>query len=328
MLERKRVKKSEIAAGQVKVRVTHVLVSNYDAYCFTGEIPVTYPRTPGRFAVGVIVEVGENCYGVEKGARVFLNDMRPCGKCYNCKSGKRDSCSSPLVAVRDFDGFMRDFVVCDYSDVTVLPDSVDDAHALCIEHVALAENIFNKLNLPLGSRVAIIGGGFLASVMTQIAFYHKLAPIIIDNNAQNIERLKSSGAFFSFAADDFLMQNIENATSGALCDAAIYTSCSKLPTKMPATVLARNKDLVLGGFCKTDFALDTAPMFEKNLRVYTVSEGFGYTELAINMIMHGALNLGNIEKEILKDFKLAPILEKREKESSFTAKMTILKLIM
>ncbi|MCM1438575.1 MAG: medium chain dehydrogenase/reductase family protein [Roseburia sp.] len=317
-----------VGATQVKVRVTHVLLSSYDALSYTGATKVNYPKTIGRVAIGVVTDTGENCYGVSKGSRVYLNAVRPCCKCYACKSGNKGECTSPLVAGRDFDGFLRDFVVCDYSEVTVLPDSVDDMLALCIENVALAENIYDKLNLSTGSRVAIIGAGFLGSVLAQIALYHKLVPIVIDNYTQNIERLQNSGIFYTYAADDNLKTNIQNATSGNLCDAAIYTSNCRLTPSVPASVLARSKDMVLGGFSTVNFSMDMTPLFEKNLRIYAVSNGYGYTEAAVNMLVHGAVDVSHFNKEILKDFNPEALLADLADKATRDSDMTILKLIL
>ncbi len=328
ILKKQPQSEAEVGATQVKVRVTHVLLSAYDALSYTGATKVHYPKTVGRVAIGVVTATGENCYGVSKGSRVYLNAVRPCGKCYACKSGNKGECTSPLVAGRDFDGFLRDFVVCDYSEVTVLPDSVDDILALCIENVALAENIYDKLNLSTGSRVAIIGGGFLGSILAQIALYHKLVPIVIDNYTQNIERLQSSGIFYTYAADDNLKTNIVNATSGNLCDAAIYTSNCKLTPSVPASVLARKKDMVLGGFCTVNFSMDMTPLFEKNLRIYAVSNGYGYTETAVNMLVHGAIDVSHFDKQILKDFDPAALLADLADKATQDSDMTVLKLIL
>lgn len=328
MLENQNQVESEVGATQVKVKVTHVLLSSYDVHLFSGATKITYPKTIGRIAIGIVTELGENCYGINRGSRVYLNAVRPCGKCYACKSGNKGECTSPLVAGRDFDGFLRDFVVCDYSEVSVIPDSVDDMLALCIENVALAENIYDKLNLTTGNRVAIVGAGFLGSILAQIALYHKLVPIVIDNYAQNIERLQKSGVFFTFAADDNLKSNILTATSGSLCDAAIYTSNCKLTLSVPASVLARKKDMVLGGFSTVNFPMDTAPLFEKNLRIYSVSDGYGYTETAINMLVHGAIDLSYFKKEVLKDFDPLALLSERAEKPAQDGKMTVLKLIL
>lgn len=317
-----------VGAGQVKVRITHVLLTNYDALCYSGDKKVPYPRTIGRNAIGIVTETGDNCYGIKVGARVYLNPLRACGRCYECKCGNHANCLFPLVAVQDFDGFLRDFIVCNYNEVAVIPDTVDDMLALCIENVAVAENIFDRLNLSTGNCVAIIGAGFLGSIIAQIALYHKLVPIIVDTYSKNVERLKRSGAFFSFEADDNLMNNIENATSGTLCDAAIYTSDCKLPATIAARVLARNKDLVLGGFSTINFSLETAPLIEKNMRIYSVSDGYGYTETAINMLTHGAVDLTNFEKEVIKNFDVEDLLDDIGANSARNAKMTVLKLVL
>ena len=114
----------EITPTQVKVKVTHVLVSNFDALIFNGDIAAQFPKTIGRFAVGIVTEVGEQCYGVKKGDRVYLESAVSCGECLSCKSGKKDDCNDIKLAGRDFDGFLRDFVVCEYSEVSPLPDAV------------------------------------------------------------------------------------------------------------------------------------------------------------------------------------------------------------
>ncbi len=328
MLENKGQSETPVGNGQVKVKVSHVLLSNYDALSYTGVKKVKYPKTIGRCAIGIVVETGANCYGVSKGARVYLNGVKACGECYQCKNGNRAECTDLRFAGEHFDGFLRDFVVCDYNDVSVIPDSVDDMHALCIENVATAENIFDKLNLPTGSKVAIAGGGFFGSILSQIAMYHKLLPIVIDNYPQNIERLKKSGVFYTFAADDSLKENIAEATSGTLCDAAIYTSCCRLTSSVPANVVARGKDMVLGGFVTVNFSMDTQPLFEKNLRLYSVSDGYGYIETAINMLVHDAIDLSNFEKEVLKEFDPAALLKERAENSAHASKMTVFKLVL
>jgi threonine dehydrogenase-like Zn-dependent dehydrogenase len=308
--------------------VTHVLLSNYDALLFSGDIKANYPKTIGRFAIGIVTEVGSECYGIEKGARVYLEATKACRTCYACKSGNFAECENIKIAGKDFDGFLRDFVVCEYNEVARLPDSVDDLHALCIESVALAENIFDKLNLSSGSKVAIVGGGFFGSILTQIALYHKFVPIVIDNYKQNIERLKKSGVYYAFEADDDLVANISDATSGTLCDAAVYTSCCKLSPSIPARVLAKRKDMVLGGFSGLSMNIDCQPMFEKGLRLYAVSDGFDYTEVAINMLVHGAINLDCFEKEILSDYDPAALLKERLDNIASISKMTVIKLIL
>lgn len=319
---------SGISPTQVKVKVTHLLITNYDALVYNGDIRVPYPKTLGRAAVGVITDLGQECYGLVKGARVYLKATKACRCCLQCKSGNAGECENIQVASKDFDGFMRDFVVCEYNEVAQIPDSVDNLHALCIETVALAENIYDKLNLSAGSKVAIVGGGFFGSILTQIALYHKLVPIVIDNYKQNLDRLKRCGVYYAFAADDDLVANIADATSGMMCDGAIYTSCSKLSTSIPARVLAKNRDIVLAGFSPISSSIDSQPLFEKVLRMYAVSDGYGYTEAAINILVHGAVDLNIFRTDELTEYDPAALLAGKVDKIAYSSEMTVLKFIL
>lgn len=321
---------SSVAAGQVKVKVTHVLVSNFDSLVFEGKIKARYPITPGRFAIGIVTETGENCYGVEPGNRVYFESAKSCGCCYACKSGHEEECADIKVAGRDFDGYMRDFVVCDYTDVAVLPDHVSDFQALCIEPVGLAENIYDKLNLSAGQRIAVVGCSFFGNIMAQVLQYHKIIPIVIDNNKQNLEKARRAGVCYLFANDDDLQSNLSEATCGELCDGAVYVTSSKLSPSVATRVVANRRTVILGGFSEMDFKIDAQDFVSKNLSLCGVSNGFNYTGTAINMLIHGAINTDVFEKEVLNEFDLAEVLKAKRAESSAgnCPKMTVLKMIL
>ena len=41
--------------------------------------------------------------------------------------------------------------------------------------------------------------------------YHKVIPIVIDNNPGNLEKAKKCGIYYSFTADDDLVSNVMDA---------------------------------------------------------------------------------------------------------------------
>lgn len=329
-LVREEMGTTTISPTQVKVKVTHLLVSNFDTLVYSGDVPAQYPKTLGRFAVGLVTEVGEKCYGIEKGARVYLEPARSCNACFACKSGKFDDCSDIQLAGKDFDGFMRDFVVCEYNEVTPLPDSVDNLHALCIETVGIAENIYDKLNLSAGQRVAVIGGDFTGNIIAQVLQFHKVIPILIDNNPSNLERAKKCDIYYSFPADDELVNNVMDATSGELCDAAIYSASSRLPMSVPCRLIGKRKSLVLTGFTSMNSTVDARDVLEKDLTVFGVTNAYRYTDAVINLLLHGAVNIDFFDKEIVTEYDPVAILKERS-ENIATAnrgKMLVLKMIL
>ena len=313
---------------QVKVKVSHLLVTDYDAQIFTGAAEPSYPKTIGRAAVGIVTEVGEGCYGIEKNARVYFEPTRACGKCLACKSGRSKKCSSVIVAGKDFNGFMRDFVVCDYNDVAPLPVAVDDIKALCIEAVGIAENIYDKLNLSAGQRVAVVGADFLGNIIAQVLQYHKVIPVVIDNTTANLDRAKKCGIHYAFAADDDLDENIKNATGGHLCDASVYCGNSRMPISLSTKLVGHGKDVVIASLASASSPMDASDVVAKNLTVFGVSNAYSYTDAVINMLLHGAVSVDIFEKEILKEYDPVAILKERAATGANKGKMTIFKMIL
>lgn len=313
---------------QVKVKVSHLLLTNFDTQLFTGAAEPNYPKTIGRAAVGIVTEVGENCYGIEKNQRVYFEPTRPCGKCFPCLSGKPKKCTSVISAGKDFDGFLRDFVVCEYGDVAPLPPSVDDIKALCIEYVGIAENIYDKLNLSTGQRVAVVGADFIGSIIAQVLQYHKVVPIVIDNNQAHLDRIKKCGIYYAFTANDELIDNILNATSGHLCEAAIYSGNSGLPLSLSTKLVGRGKTVVISSIAAVTAPMDARDILAKNLTVFGVSDAYDYTDAVINMLIHEAVNIDLFEKEILSSYDPVALLKERCANTSQKGKMTILKMIL
>lgn len=312
--------------SQVKVRISHILMTEFDKSVYEGAIETAYPRILGRAAVGIVTETGENCYGLEKGTRVYLNPTRACGECLACKTGKPKECTGVLTAGKDFDGFLRDFAVCEYTDVAPLPDSVDDFHALCIETIAIAENIYDKLELSAGQKVAVVGADFAGNVLAQVLQYHKIIPIIIDNSPANLERAQKCGIFFAYPADDDLERNVLNATSGGLCSAAVYCAGSRLPASLTTRLVAEGKTVVVGFNSSFDSVIEIGDILNKNITLTGVSSAYDYTDAVINMLVHNAVNTDIFEKKVLTEFDPAELFENPE---TFKAgRMTVLKLII
>lgn len=313
---------------QVKVKVTHLMLTDFDDVLYSGGFDVTYPKIPGRAAVGIITETGDNCYGIEKGMRVYLEPVRACGECLACKSGRKKDCTSVLSAGKDFDGFMRDFIVCEYDEVSPLPDSVGDLQALCIETVGIAENIYDKLNLSAGQRVAIAGADFVGNIMAQVFQYHKVIPIVIDNNSANLENAKKCGIYFAFAGDDDLDNKLNGATGGNLCDAAVYCASSRLPLALTTRLVGNGKTVVLSSQSAMSANISAEAVLNKNLKIFGVSHAYNYTDSVINMLVHGAVNTDFFSKAVLKEYDPVALFETRLLPTAKKEDMTVLKMVI
>lgn len=329
---------STIKPTQVKVKVSYALVTDYDTMVYCGKIPTEYPRILGRAAVGIVTEVGENCYGLEKGTRVYIKPTHHCDDCLQCLSGKKRNCGDIKVAGKDFDGALRDFLVCEYNSVAALPSAMDDIRSLCIEYVGMAENIYDKLHLSAGQRVAVIGAGFMGNIIAQVLIYHKVIPIIVDNEAEDLIKAKTGGAYFAYPADEDLHDRVYNVTCGDMCDAVVYCGDCNLPVDLALTLAGNRKTVILCSQSDLKFELNVNAVIAKDLTIKSVSNAYTYTDAVINMMINNAVNFDMFERRILTDFDPAKLFAERanalfgEGVDNFAAarddKMTILKLIM
>ena len=317
-----------VAADEVKVKVAYVLASTFDTALYSGDVQAQYPKTIGRFAVGRVTEAGENCYGIEKNMRVLLNPTRNCGHCPNCRAGRPEKCTNIAVAGRDFDGFLRDFAVCKYNEVSPLPDSVSDIKALFTEYVALAECVYDRLALTPGNRVAVVGSNFLGNVIAQVLQYHKLIPITIDSSPQAAERARSSGIYYSFISDDDVIENIKEATSGQMCDASVYTTCSRMDPSLTMRVLAYGKSAILAGCSPISFNIPSRDVIEKDAALSCVMNGFEYTDTAMNLLVHDAVNCEIFERDILTTFDPREVYKTMAETGNKNGRLTIFKMIL
>lgn len=317
-----------IAADEVKIKVAYVLASPFDSALFAGDLQAHYPKTIGRFAVGRVTDSGEGCYGIEKNMRVLLHPTRSCGHCPNCRAGKVNKCTNIAVAGKDFDGFLRDFVVCKYNEVSPLPDSVSDMKALFTEAVALGEHVYDRLELPAGSRVAVAGGNFAGNIIAQVLQYHKLIPIMLDSSPQATERARGCGIYYSFTVDDDVMENIKEATSGQMCDASVFITCSKMEPSLTLRVLAPGKRAILAGFSPSSFNISSRDIIEKDATLSCVTDGFEYTDTAINLLVHDAVNCDVFERDVLTTFDPRTVYKAMAEPGAKNAKLTVFKLIL
>ncbi|HAC10555.1 MAG TPA: hypothetical protein DCE65_01695, partial [Clostridiales bacterium] len=171
--------------GYAKVKITRALLSEADVAVYSGATRVKYPVVPGRYAVGQVVEAGENSY-FNKGDRVYLADAVE----------NEESESGIDVAGENRDGFYRDFAFVNASEAYTLPPSVSDEAAFLIDAVATAEKIVDETGVGAGQHVLVIGGGLYANILCQILIYHRAVPVLADNNAERLALAKKCGIYY------------------------------------------------------------------------------------------------------------------------------------
>ena len=123
------------------VRVTLGSICSSDLHIKHGSVPRAVPGiTVGHEMVGIVEQLGAEVKGVNVGDRVTVNVKTFCGKCFYCKHGYVNNCTSPhggwALGCR-IDGGQTEYVRVPLAEqgLNRIPDSVSDEQALFVGDV-------------------------------------------------------------------------------------------------------------------------------------------------------------------------------------------------
>lgn len=123
------------------VRVTLGSICSSDLHIKHGSVPRAVPEiTVGHEMVGIVEQLGAEVKGVNVGDRVTVNVETFCGKCFYCKHGYVNNCTSPhggwALGCR-IDGGQTEYVRVPLAEqgLNRIPDSVSDEQALFVGDV-------------------------------------------------------------------------------------------------------------------------------------------------------------------------------------------------
>ncbi len=297
----------------VKIRLTRALITEEDVAKFSGEDKtVKFPLTPVRAAVGQISELAQDSSYLNKGDRVFLSPVTPCGKCYHCVNGRQADCYDFSVAGYNKDGFLKDFAVVNARNVYQLPKSVEEDYAPYIDYIALAISAIDKLKIEKGEHVAIFGASCLGSIIAQLIMYYQGAPILVGDDENQLLLAKKSGVYYTVKSGSKTEKEIAAITGGRMASKVIYLSRSGIPADFAYKAAAPSAKVALVGYSYPNLKIPFGLAMSKQLTNICVTNGYGCVEAAINILSNKALDL--------KNYKLTPV-KTESIESIFQTKL-------
>ncbi|MBR0190047.1 MAG: alcohol dehydrogenase catalytic domain-containing protein [Clostridia bacterium] len=311
-----------------KVRMTKALITLSDVLRYTGEIDAN-EVVLGSAGIGILSETGQNLFDLEKGKRTYLEPVRECENCYNCKNGEREKCSDLQIAGEDFDGFLSDFVSAAHEKLFVLPDSVSDKEALFIHHISLATAVYDKLNIQKGDYVAVIGANNFGNIFAQLLIYYQAVPIVMTMDEEDYEAAKKSGIYYVLGANDNWQKEVANITSGRMTDKVVYVADCNIPVAKAFSLASFGAAVAFTGAFNKTGPVSFMQAVKKQLDIHCINTDFGYTTTSINLIANKAINFSNLKIAECSYAEVPSVFKKLAKELEDTDKIseTVVNLI-
>ena len=284
---------TELKEDEIKVKIEEVMLSTLDYDLYSGASKRKYPFILGRYAVGVVSQVGdpENAY-FQKMDRVAIEPYVFCQQCDECQKGHEEHCSNMQEYGYNSDGLLKNFVDLHYSQLHRLPDSLSADKALYVTQVAFCLNIVDALNLEKGRHIAIFASTKMGLILAQLLAYYQAVPVFITNKAELLQTARDLGIFYSFdVSNSDVEREIAMITGGRMCSEIVFFSNGEFNFKDIYNAAAVNANICLAGYSTKESKLSVAQICKKHLNIFGVYNGAGNFSSAINMLVTGTVNV-------------------------------------
>lgn len=286
---------TEVKNDEIKVKVEEVLMGNFDYELYTGASKHKYPLVLGRYAVGVVSQVGDENAFFEKMDRVSIEPYVFCEECTECKKERFDHCSNMQELGHNTDGLLQNFVDLHYSQLHRLPDSLSNEKALFVPYVAFCLNIVDALNLEKGRHIAIFSSSKTGLILAQLIAYYQAVPVFISDKQELLQTARELGIFYSFdIAKTDVEKELSLITSGRMCSEIVFFSNGDFNFKDIYNVAAVNANICLAGYSNKESKLSVAQICKKHLNIFGVYNGAGNFSSAINMLVTETVNVDQL----------------------------------
>lgn len=126
------------------------------------------------------------------GKRVVGEINIGCGECDFCKKDFQNHCRTrKILGMTDKDGAFADYITLPNKNIHVVPKNVSDIEAVFTEPLAAALQITEMYHIKPTHKVAIVGDGKLAQLITQVISLTACDLTVIGKHIEKLELLKN-----------------------------------------------------------------------------------------------------------------------------------------
>lgn len=169
---------------------TDVHIYNWDAWA-QAHIPV--PMQVGHEFIGEVAAFGKNVAGVKVGDRVSGEGHIVCGRCRNCRGGKRHLCRHTLGVGVNRPGAFAEYLAIPATNVFPIPAGITDDEAAVLDPLGNAVHTALSYDL-VGEDVLVTGAGPIGIMAAAVANHVGARHVVItDVNDYRLELARKMG---------------------------------------------------------------------------------------------------------------------------------------
>jgi threonine 3-dehydrogenase len=165
------VDRPEVGSDDVLIAVERMAICGTDLHIYDWDewaseaVPI--PLTIGHEFMGRVAEIGDHVEGVSVGDRVSAEGHITCGRCRNCRAGRRHLCRNAVGVGVQRAGAFAEYISVPAFNVYPLPGHIDDDTGAVLDPLGNAVHTALTFDL-VGEDVLITGAGPIGLMATAI----------------------------------------------------------------------------------------------------------------------------------------------------------------
>lgn len=301
------VPEPEPGPGDVKIRVRNCSTCGTDVKISRfGHHHIVPPRVMGHEIAGEVVEVGAGVDSWAPGDRVQVIAAIPCGRCGECRRGRRTVCPNQESMGYHYDGGFAEYLVVPAKVLAVgglhrIPDGLGYAEASVAEPLACALNGQHLARVGAGDDVVVIGSGPIGCLHVRLARARGAARVVLVE--LNRDRLDRAAALVApdaavCAADVDPVDAVLKFTDGRGADVVVTAAASGAAQEQAVQMAARQGRISLFGGLPKDQPMINLDANLVHYRELTLVGANGsspdHNAEALRLIASGAVPVGDL----------------------------------
>ena len=206
------VPQPQIGINDVLIKIKKTSICGTDIHIFNwdswAQKTIKTPVVIGHEFVGTVEKIGSNVHDVELGELVSGEGHIVCGRCRNCRAGRRHLCKEPKAVGIDRNGAFAEYLAIPVSNVWHCEPDIPTDILTCFDPLGNAAHTALSFDL-VGEDVLITGAGPIGSMAAAIAKHAGARYVVVtDINPYRLELAKKMGATMTL---DVRTEKIEDA---------------------------------------------------------------------------------------------------------------------
>lgn len=296
------VPEPQIAPDEVLVQVKACGICGSDVHGMDGStgrrIP---PLIMGHEAAGVIVELGSNVSGWQKGDRVTFDAVVYYGQCYFCRRGLVNLCDNRRilgVSTPEFrmHGAFAEYVAIPQRVLYRLPDALSFPRAAMMEAVGVALHAIERTPISLHDTAVVVGAGVIGLLVIQLLRIAGCGQIIaVDLEQDRLDKACSLGADVGLKSDvTNVLAEVHRRTGNRGADIAVEAVGLTPTVQMAVASLRKGGSLTLLGNLSPTVELPLQAVVIRQLSLYGSTNSAGEFPAGLDMLASGAVNVDTL----------------------------------